>query len=146
MKDFKAILLVMLTAFMGMAVQSCNNDDDAEILTLRMSITDKGNLPDNIYNSYESAFTSSQKVSYNSLSEAKTYVKNTIVANKSAMEQAMILDNNTYNFTLSYLLINGKGEQVYKISYKIEGTKVTVVESTPQHQGNRHFFHIWLYS
>ena len=44
------------------------------------------------------------------------------------MEQAMILDNNTYNFTLSYLLINGKGEQVYKISYKIEGTKVTVVE------------------
>jgi len=128
MKNFKAILLVMLTAFMGMAVQSCNNDDDAEILTLRMSITDKGNLPDNIYNSYESAFTSSQKVSYNSLSEAKTYVKNTIVANKSAMEQAMILDNNTYNFTLSYLLINGKGEQVYKISYKIEGTKVTVVE------------------
>lgn len=128
MKNFKAILLVMLTAFMGMAVQSCNNDDDAEILTLRMCITDKGNLPDNIYNSYESAFTSSQKVSYNSLSEAKTYVKNTIVANKSAMEQAMILDNNTYNFTLSYLLINGKGEQVYKISYKIEGTKVTVVE------------------
>lgn len=128
MKNFKAILLVMLTAFMGMAVQSCNNDDDAEILTLRMSITDKGNLPDNIYNSYESAFSSSQKVSYNSLSEAKTYVKNTIVANKSAMEQAMILDNNTYNFTLSYLLINGKGEQVYKISYKIEGTKVTVVE------------------
>ena len=128
MKNFKAILLVMLTAFMGMAVQSCNNDDDAEILTLRMSITDKGNLPDNIYNSYESAFTSSKKVSYNSLSEAKTYVKNTIVANKSAMEQAMILDNNTYNFTLSYLLINGKGEQVYKISYKIEGTKVTVVE------------------
>ena len=119
---------MMLTAFMGMAVQSCNNDDDAEILTLRMSITDKGNLPDNIYNSYESAFTSSQKVSYNSLSEAKTYVKNTIVANKSAMEQAMILDNNTYNFTLSYLLINGKGEQVYKISYKIEGTKATVVE------------------
>lgn len=128
MKNFKAILLVMLTAFMGMAVQSCNNDDDAEILTLRISITDKGNLPDNIYNSYESAFSSSQKVSYNSLSEAKTYVKNTIVANKSAMEQAMILDNNTYNFTLSYLLINGKGEQVYKISYKIEGTKVTVVE------------------
>ena len=119
---------MMLTAFMGMAVQSCNNDDDAEFYTLRISITDKGNLPDQVYNAYENAFSSNQKLNYTSLSDAKTYLKNLVYANKSEIEQGLRTDNNIYNFTLSYLLINSKGEQVYKISYQIEGTQATIVE------------------
>lgn len=128
MKKFETIILMVLVAFMGLAVQSCNNDDDVDFYTMRIDITDRGNLPDEFFKAYEARFSSSQRVNYASLSDAKAYLKRSLQDNKSSMEEALVKDKNTYNFTLSYLLINNSGEQVYKISYKIEGTKVTIVE------------------
>ena len=128
MKKFETIILMVLVAFMGLAVQSCNNDDDVDFYTMRIDITDRGNLPDTFFKAYEARFSSSQRVNYASLSDAKAYLKRSLQENKSSLEEALVKDNNTYNFTLSYLLINNSGEQVYKISYKIEGTKVTIVD------------------
>lgn len=128
MKKFETIILMVLVAFMGLAVQSCNNDDDVDFYTMRIDITDRGNLPDTFFKAYEARFSSSQRVNYASLSDAKAYLRRSLEENKSSIEEALVKDNNTYNFTLSYLLINNSGEQVYKISYKIEGTKVTIVE------------------
>ena len=119
---------MVLVAFMGLVVQSCNNDDDVDFYTMRIDITDRGNLPDTFFKAYEARFSSSQRVNYASLSDAKAYLRRSLQENKSSIEEALVKDNNTYNFTLSYLLINNSGEQVYKISYKIEGTKVTIVE------------------
>ncbi len=128
MKKFESVILMVLVAFMGLAVQSCNNDDDVDFYTMRIDITDRGNLPDTFFKAYEARFSSSQRVNYASLSDAKAYLRRSLEENKSSIEEALVKDNNTYNFTLSYLLINNSGEQVYKISYKIEGTKVTIVE------------------
>lgn len=95
---------------------------------MRVDITDRGNLPDEFFNAYKTRFSSSQRVNYASLNDAKSYLRRSLEENKSSIEEALVKDNNTYNFTISYLLFDDDGKQVYRISYKIEGTKVTIVE------------------
>ena len=128
MKKIQTLLLALMTVFMGMTVQSCNNDDDAELYTVRTEITDRGNLPDAIYQSLKQIFDANPQRGYASLDEAKKNLSAAADNWKTEIEKDLKLDGNIYKYTVSYVVYNSKGEKVYKIDLKIDGTTVTVVK------------------
>ena len=128
MKKIQTLLLALMTVFMGMTVQSCNNDDDAELYTVRTEITDRGDLPDAIYQSLKQIFDANPQRGYASLDEAKKNLSAAADNWKTEIEKDLKLDGNIYKYTVSYVVYNSKGEKVYKIDLKIDGTTVTVVK------------------
>lgn len=124
MKKIGTILLMVLTVCMSMSLQSCNNDEE-DLYTLTTKITDRGDLPANVYAEINESLTSSTFPNYTSLGNAKDALNKAVDIMKSSIETELI--GNVYKYTISYIITNSKGESVYKVDLKIDGEKVTVV-------------------
>lgn len=124
MKKIGTILLMVLTVCMSMSLQSCNNDEE-DLYTLTTKITDRGDLPANVYAEINESLSSSTFPNYTSLGNAKDALNKAVDIMKSSIETELI--GNVYKYTISYIITNSKGESVYKVDLKIDGEKVTVV-------------------
>jgi len=125
MKKIETILLMILAVCMSMSLQSCNNDDEEDFYTLTAKVTDKGTLPDAVYESINKSISSSTFPRYTSLNQAKEALDFAVASEKRNIEAELV--GNTYKYTISYIISNTKGETVYQVGLKIDGETVTIV-------------------
>lgn len=125
MKKIGTIMLMILTVCMSMSLQSCDKDDDDDFYTLSVKLTDKGNLPDEVYDAINESVTSSSFPRYGSLGDAKDALNKAVDIQKRSIEAVLV--GNIYKYTISYIISNSNGESVYKVDLKIDGEKMTVV-------------------
>ena len=124
MKKFQTLMLSMLVAFMGFAVQSCGSDDDnkdRQQYTLTAELTSTGNLTDAEIASFQNTLAG---------------VNNTVTATESEAKKALDLSVDRYkdafkntenkNYTITFILKNASGKVVYQKALIIEGQNVTV--------------------
>lgn len=134
MKKIQMMMLMMLTAFMGFALQSCGSDDDnndvRQTYTMGLEIVDKGDLT-----AEEAAKVTA--IIQQSVSKAETTVTATESQAKAAMDSAVNLyksdleaafkgSGNTKTFTLAFVLKNASGKVVYQRNVLVEGETVIV--------------------
>ena len=124
MKKIGTIMLMVLTVCMSMSLQSCNNDEE-DLYTITAKITDRGDLPANVYAEINESLTSSTLPYYTSLGNAKDALNKAVDIMKSSLETELM--GNIYKYTISYIITNSKGETVYKVDVKVDGEKVTIV-------------------
>ncbi len=124
MKKFQTLMLSMLVAFVGFAVQSCGSDDDnkdRQQYTLTAELTSTGNLTDAEIASFQNTLAG---------------VNNTVTATESEAKKALDLSVDRYkdafkntenkNYTITFILKNASGKVVYQKALIIEGQNVTV--------------------
>ena len=124
MKKFQTLMLSMLVAFVGFAVQSCGSDDDnkdRQQYTLTAELTSTGNLTDAEIASFQNTLAG---------------VNNTVTATESEAKKAIDLSVDRYkdafkntenkNYTITFILKNASGKVVYQKALIIEGQNVTV--------------------
>ena len=122
MKKIQMMMLMMLTAFMGFALQSCGSDDDNN------EIVDKGDL------TAEEAAKVNAMIQQ-SMSKAETTVTATESQAKAALDAAINLyksdleaafKGNTKKFTMAFVLKNASGKVVYQRNVQVDGETVIV--------------------
>lgn len=128
MKTMKKVLFMMLIAVMGgMITTSCGSDDDsssAVVLgdyTIKARISDKGNIPDDMYALMNQAFESyvTQTVQGVSLDLAKKALDIAF----DAMDTSSFEKN--YNYTIEMYIADSKGNKVYSRYVIIKDGQVT---------------------
>lgn len=128
------MMLMMLTAFMGFALQSCGSDDDnkseaTDTYTMSLEIVDKGDLSD-----AEAAFVNDEiqekmkdvkdLTVTTTETKAKAALDAAISANKSELENAF--KGNTLKFTLAFILRNSSKKVVYQRNVQVDGENVII--------------------
>lgn len=129
------MMLMMLTAFMGFALQSCGSDDDnkseaTDTYTMSLEIVDKGDLSDaeaafvndEIQKALAKAGTSLTVTATET--QAKAALDVAISANKSELENAF--KGNTLKFTLAFILRNSSKKVVYQRNVQVDGENVII--------------------
>lgn len=124
MKKFQTLMLSMLVAFVGFAVQSCGSDDDnkdRQQYTLTAELTSTGNLTDAEIASFQNTLAA---------------INNTVTATESEAKKALDLSVDRYkdefkntenkNYTITFILKNASGKVVYQKALIVEGQNVTV--------------------
>lgn len=134
MKKIQMMMLMMLTAFMGFAFQSCGSDDEKTEVTgtytMGLVITDKGDLSD-------AEYTMVNNMIQQAMSQATTTVNATETQAKAALDAAIKIyqpqlesgfkgSGNTKKFTMAFQLKNSSGKVVYQRNVLVDGEKVTV--------------------
>ena len=134
MKKIQMMMLMMLTAFMGFALQSCGSDDDnkseaTDTYTMSLEIVDKGDLSD-----AEAAFVNDEiqekmkdvkdLTVTTTETKAKAALDAAISANKSELENAF--KGNTLKFTLAFILRNSSKKVVYQRNVQVDGENVII--------------------
>lgn len=131
------MMLMMLTAFMGFALQSCGSDDDnkseaTDTYTMSLEIVDKGDLSDD-----DAAFVNDmikeQMAEYKDITtvtatetQAKAAMDKSINMYKSVLEASFKGTGNTKKFTLAIILRNSSKKVVYQRNVQVDGEKITV--------------------
>ena len=141
MKKIQMMMLMMLTAFMGFALQSCGSDDDnkseaTDTYTMSLEIVDKGDLSDDdaafvnamIKEGIQEAMSKSGATTTVTATEtqAKVALDLIITASKSELENAFKGSSNTKKFTLAFVLRNSSKKVVYQRNVLVDGEKITV--------------------
>ena len=141
MKKIQMMMLMMLTAFMGFALQSCGSDDDnkseaTDTYTMSLEIVDKGDLSDDeaefvnglIQEGIKEAMSKSGATTTVTATEtqAKVALDLIITASKSDLENAFKGSKNTKKFTLAFILRNSSKKVVYQRNVQVDGEKITV--------------------
>lgn len=134
MKKIQMMMLMMLTAFMGFALQSCGSDDDnndtRQTYTIGLEIVDKGDLT-----AEEAAMVNTMIQQAVSESKAETTVTATESQAKAALDAAINLyksdleaafKGNTKKFTMAFVLKNASGKVVYQRNVLVDGETVIV--------------------
>jgi len=127
MKKLQTLMLMMLVAFMGLAVQSCGSDDDKgaasrEQFTLSAELTDAGNLTDDEKSAMQAGFAQIGHTVTATESEAK-----------AALDESIEMYKDSYantagkNYTVTFFLKNASGKVVYQKSIVVQGQNVTVI-------------------
>lgn len=132
MKKIQMMMLMMLTAFMGFALQSCGSDDDnndtRQTYTIGLEIVDKGDL------TAEEAAMVNTKIQQ-AVSKAETTVTATESQAKAALDAAINLNKtqleasfkgNTKKFTMAFVLKNASGKVVYQRNVQVDGETVII--------------------
>lgn len=128
MKKIQVMMLMMLTAFLGFALQSCGSDDDNDTrqsFTLSLEIVDKGTMTQEQYAAVM-AMLSQQETSVTVVtteSQAKSTLDNLLIQNKTTFQASVV--GNTAKFTMAYILRNASGKIVYQRNVEVDGEKVT---------------------
>lgn len=129
------MMLMMLTAFMGFALQSCGSDDDnkseaTDTYTMSLEIVDKGDLSD-----AEAAFVNGVIKEEMDKNKDITTVTATETQAKAALDAAIKIKQdeleaafkgNTLKFTLAFILRNSSKKVVYQRNVLVDGEKITV--------------------
>ena len=141
MKKIQMMMLMMLTAFMGFALQSCGSDDDnkseaTDTYTMSLEIVNKGDLSDDeaefvnglIQEGIKEAMSKSGATTTVTATEtqAKVALDLIITASKSDLENAFKGTGNTKKFTLAFILRNSSKKVVYQRNVQVDGEKITV--------------------
>ena len=71
MKKIETVLLMILTVCMSMSLESCNKDDEVDFYTLSVKVTDRGNLPEAIYENINEGISSRSYPNFTSLQKRK---------------------------------------------------------------------------
>lgn len=124
MKKIETVLLMILAVCMSMSLESCNKDDEVDFYTLSVKVTDRGNLPEAIYENINEGISSRSYPNFTSLDKAKESLDYAVNSMKSSIEEEF--KGNTYKFTISYIISDSKGETVYRVSLKVDGEKITI--------------------
>jgi len=126
MKKFETMMLMLLIAFMGMALQSCGSDSDDEedtkaSYTLTAALTDKGNLPEEAVAFIEPELKLMSKTFTATLAEAKAALDETMQLYKStfAVEDG-------FHYTITFYLKDSAGKEKYSKRIIVNGSNVTV--------------------
>lgn len=109
---------------MSMSLESCNKDDEVDFYTLSVKVTDRGNLPEAIYENINEGISSRSYPNFTSLDKAKESLDYAVNSMKGSIEEEF--KGNTYKFTISYIISDSKGETVYRVSLKVDGEKITI--------------------
>lgn len=129
------MMLMMLTAFMGFALQSCGSDDDnkseaTDTYTMSLEIVDKGELSD-----AEVEYLNNRIAKKLAESGAPTTVTATETQAKAALDLAITMHKstfeeefkgNTLKFTLAFILRNSSKKVVYQRNVLVDGENVIV--------------------
>ena len=131
------MMLMMLTAFMGFALQSCGSDDDnkseaTDTYTMSLEIVDKGELSDAevefINNTIVEKMAEYKDITTVTATEtqAKAAMDKSINMYKSVLEASFKGTGNTLKFTMAIILRNSSNKEVYRRNILVDGEKITV--------------------
>ena len=134
MKKIQMMMLMMLTAFMGFALQSCGSDDDnndtRQTYTIGLEIVDKGDLTAEeaamVNTMIQQAVSKAETTVTATESQAKAALDAAINLYKSDLEAAFKGSGNTKKFTMAFVLKNASGKVVYQRNVLVEGETVIV--------------------
>ena len=137
MKKIQMMMLMMLTAFMGFALQSCGSDDDnkseaTDKYTMSLEIVDKGDLTTDEFNMVNAMIKESMAKSGATTTvtatetQAKAALDAAIQVYKPVLESSFKGYGNTKKFTLAFILRNSANKVVYQRNVLVDGEKITV--------------------
>ena len=124
------MMLMMLTAFMGFALQSCGSDDDnkseaTDTYTMSLEIVNKGELSDDEAEFVNGLIQKDLTVTTTE-TKAKAALDAAITVYKSVLETSFKGTGNTKKFTLAFILRNSSKKVVYQRNVQVDGEKITV--------------------
>ena len=136
MKKIQMMMLMMLTAFMGFALQSCGSDDDnkseaTDTYTMSLEIVNKGELSDDeaefVNGLIQEGMKDAKDLTVTTTeTKAKAALDAAITVYKSVLETSFKGTGNTKKFTLAFVLRNSSKKVVYQRNVLVDGEKITV--------------------
>ena len=130
------MMLMMLTAFMGFALQSCGSDDDnkseaTDTYTMALEIVDKGDLTSDeaefVNGLIQEGMKDAKDLTVTTTeTKAKAALDAAINKNKKDLEESFKDSGNTKKFTLAFILRNSSKKVVYQRNVLVDGEKITV--------------------
>lgn len=136
MKKIQMMMLMMLTAFMGFALQSCGSDDDnkseaTDTYTMSLEIVNKGDLTDDeaefVNGLIQEGMKDAKDLTVTTTeTKAKAALDAAITAYKSELENAFKSSKNPKKFTLAFILRNSSKKVVYQRNVLVDGENVIV--------------------
>ena len=130
------MMLMMLTAFMGFALQSCGSDDDnkseaTDTYTMSLEIVDKGDLSDAeaafVNDEIQEGMKDAKDLTVTTTeTKAKAALDAAITVYKPMLEASFKGKGNTKKFTLAFILRNSSKKVVYQRNVQVDGENVIV--------------------
>lgn len=130
------MMLMMLTAFMGFALQSCGSDDDnkseaTDTYTMSLEIVNPGDLSSDEVEFVNGMIQEKMKdVKDLTVTTTETLAKAALDAaidkNKKDLEESFKDSGNTKKFTLAFILRNSSKKVVYQRNVLVDGENVIV--------------------
>lgn len=138
MKKIQMMMLMMLTAFMGFALQSCGSDDDnkseaTDTYTMSLEIVDKGDLSDKDVEDLNAMIQEGMKDAKDldltvttTETQAKAALDYAITVYKPVLEASFKGTGITKKFTLAFVLRNSSKKVVYQRNVLVDGENVII--------------------